>query len=136
MMSCCLPIRSQAKVAAQQLPVNWLLQKADGMFPEGQGRPRAFAKDGAAAETTNELLENVVLAVRGRPRPTHAVSLCHVYGRCAAGCCRCRRRAARASRPRRPRLSPPCLPRWRRSQRRRSVGAARRADRQRPPGGP
>ena len=31
-----------------------LLQKADGMFPEGQGGPRPFAKDGAAAEMTND----------------------------------------------------------------------------------
>ena len=40
-----------------------LLQKANAMFPEGQGRPRAFARDGAAAEKTNELLENVTVAI-------------------------------------------------------------------------
>ena len=32
-----------------QVPVEWLLQKADGMFPEGQGGPRAFAKAGVEA---------------------------------------------------------------------------------------
>ena len=46
-----------------QVPVEWLLQKADGMFPEGQGGPRAFAKDGTAKEKTNELLENALLAI-------------------------------------------------------------------------
>ena len=45
------------------MPVEWLLQKADGMFPEGQGGPRAFAKDGAAKEKTNELLENAMTAI-------------------------------------------------------------------------
>ncbi len=35
-----------------------LLQKAEGMFPEGQGAPRAMTKDGGAAEKTNELLVN------------------------------------------------------------------------------
>ena len=41
-----------------QVPVDWLLQKADGMLPEGLGRPRAFARDGAAAQLTNSLLDN------------------------------------------------------------------------------
>ena len=40
-----------------------LLLKADGMFPEGQGGPRRFAKDGTAAEKTNELLENAMTAI-------------------------------------------------------------------------
>lgn len=35
-----------------------LLLKADSMFPEGQGAPRAMAKDGGAADKTNELLVN------------------------------------------------------------------------------
>lgn len=55
-----------------QVPVDWLLQKAEGMLPEGQGAPRAFAKDGAAAEKTNELLENATLAAKKtsvRPEP-------------------------------------------------------------------
>ena len=39
------------------------MQKADGMFPEGQGGPRAFTKDGDAKEKTNELLENALLAI-------------------------------------------------------------------------
>ena len=38
-----------------------LLQKADDMFPEGLGRPRAFIRDGTAAEKTNELLVDSVL---------------------------------------------------------------------------
>ena len=46
-----------------QVPVEWLLQKAYGMFPEGQGGPRAFAEDGDAKEKTNELLENALLAI-------------------------------------------------------------------------
>lgn len=46
-----------------QVSVRVLLPKADGMFPEGEGRPRAFVKDGTAAEMTNELLENAVAAV-------------------------------------------------------------------------
>jgi hypothetical protein len=37
-----------------------LLQKAACMFPEGNGAPKAFTKDGAAAEKTNELLENAM----------------------------------------------------------------------------
>ena len=40
-----------------------LLLKADGMFPEGAGRPRAFVRDGDAAEKTNGLLEIAVLAI-------------------------------------------------------------------------
>ena len=47
-------------MAVPQVPVKWLLQKADGMFPEGQRGPRPFAKDSAAAEKTNELLENAM----------------------------------------------------------------------------
>ena len=35
-----------------------LLSAADSMFPEGKGGPVAFAKDGTAAEKTNELLVN------------------------------------------------------------------------------
>ena len=33
------------------------------MFPEGQGARRAFFRDGAAAEKTNELLENASFAI-------------------------------------------------------------------------
>ena len=40
-----------------------LLQKAACMFPEGNGAPKAFIKDGSAAEKTNELLENAVAAI-------------------------------------------------------------------------
>lgn len=46
-----------------QVPVAWLLQKANDMFPEGQGGRRRFAKDGAAAEMTNELLDNATSAI-------------------------------------------------------------------------
>ena len=42
-----------------------LLQMADAMFPEGQGAPRAIAKDGAAATKSNELLVNAKEAVDG-----------------------------------------------------------------------
>ena len=45
------------------MSVNLLLQKADGMFPEGVGGRRAFARDGTAAELTNELLENASKAI-------------------------------------------------------------------------
>ena len=45
-----------------QVPVNWLVLKADSMFPEDVGAKRAFAKEGAAAEKTNELLENALNA--------------------------------------------------------------------------
>ena len=41
-----------------------LLLKADGMFPEGKGAPKAFAKDGVAAGMTNELLENGTIAIK------------------------------------------------------------------------
>ena len=41
-----------------------LLQKADAMFPEGRGAPRAFIKEGKAAEKTNELLENAMIAIQ------------------------------------------------------------------------
>jgi hypothetical protein len=40
------------------------LLKADGMFPKGAGAPRAFARGDAAAEKTNELLENALLAAK------------------------------------------------------------------------
>ena len=33
------------------------------MFPEGQGTRRAFVRDYAAAEKTNELLENALFAI-------------------------------------------------------------------------
>jgi len=46
-----------------QLSVDALLSKADAMFPEGQGAVRAFARDGGAAEKTNELLENATTAI-------------------------------------------------------------------------
>jgi len=46
-----------------QLSVDVLLSKADAMFPEGQGAVRAFARDGGAAEKTNELLENATTAI-------------------------------------------------------------------------
>ena len=46
-----------------QVPVNMLLRKADSMFLEDLGAPRAFAKDGATAEKTNELLENATAAI-------------------------------------------------------------------------
>ena len=36
--------------ACVQVPVDWLLQKADLMFPEGVGARKAFAKEGVAAE--------------------------------------------------------------------------------------
>ena len=41
-----------------------LLRKADDMFPEGVGGRRAFVRDGAAAEMTNELLENAWIAIK------------------------------------------------------------------------
>ena len=37
--------------------------KADQMFPEGHGGPKAFARDETAATKTNELLENATVAV-------------------------------------------------------------------------
>jgi hypothetical protein len=40
-----------------------MLSKADAMFPEGQGAPRAFVRDGAAAKRTNELLEIASTAI-------------------------------------------------------------------------
>ena len=40
-----------------------MLRKAEAMFPEGVGAPRAFIKDGGAAEKTNELLENATAAI-------------------------------------------------------------------------
>ena len=46
-----------------QVPVNWLLQKANGMLPEGVGAPRPFTRDGPAALLTNGLLENGVAAI-------------------------------------------------------------------------
>ena len=50
---------------ARQVSVATLLQKAIGMFPEGQGAPKTFAKDDSAAEKTNELLYNVREASNG-----------------------------------------------------------------------
>ena len=53
----CLPI------ATWQAAVAVLLMKADLMFPEGHGAPRAFTRDGTAAKKTNELLENASAAI-------------------------------------------------------------------------
>jgi hypothetical protein len=56
-----------------------MLSKADAMFPEGQGAPRAFVRDGAAAKRTNELLEiastaiNELFKQRGYDRSLSAV---------------------------------------------------------------
>ena len=56
-----MPVTPQPPCA--QVPVDMLLCKADGMFPEGLGAPRAFAKEGAAADKTNELLENATIVI-------------------------------------------------------------------------
>ena len=69
--TCLTPSTSLSSVArsrsprmpVSQVPVDWLLQKAESMFPEGQGAPRAFTKDGDPAAKTNELLENASLAL-------------------------------------------------------------------------
>ena len=42
--------------------VEFLVQKANGMFLEGAGARRAFAKDGAAGALTNGLLEDAKTA--------------------------------------------------------------------------
>ena len=42
---------------APQVSVDILLQKAETMFPEGIGAPKAFVRDGSAAVLTNGLLE-------------------------------------------------------------------------------
>ena len=47
-----------------QVPVGWLLLKADVMFAEGAGRPKPFVQDGPAADMTNELLENAWDAIK------------------------------------------------------------------------
>ena len=106
------------KYPVWQVPVDWLLQKADGMFPEGKGGPRAFAKDGAAAEKTNELLENATTAIdqlfkqRGYdPKKPAEVNV--------------RERSRRAPRERSPRRRLPPAPR----SRRRPRGARRRCGR-------
>ena len=57
-------VRSRAPESlSSQVAVDMLLVKADGMFPEGQGGPKAFAKDGTAAEKTKELLVNAKAAI-------------------------------------------------------------------------
>ena len=56
-------------MAMPQVPVKWLLQKANNMFPEGTGRPRAFTKGEAAAAKTNELLENGMTAIEQLFKP-------------------------------------------------------------------
>ena len=40
-----------------------LLVRADSMFPEGNGKPRAVAKDGEPAPLINELVFNAKTAV-------------------------------------------------------------------------
>ena len=40
-----------------------LLLRAERMFPEGQVAPKAVAKDGTAAELTNELVANAKDAI-------------------------------------------------------------------------
>ena len=43
-----------------------LLMRADSMFPEGNGKPRAVAKDGEPAPLINELVVNawITLSIR------------------------------------------------------------------------
>ena len=83
-----------------QVPVDWLLQKAHDMFPEGTGRPRAFAKGDAAAAKTNELLENGMTAIeklwirlcagqpcdRSRPFPCYGSGRERSWSRGAGAC--------------------------------------------------
>ena len=88
-----------------QVAVDLFLREADRMFPEGVGAPRAMAKEGEAAEKTNELLVNAKDAIdklwKQRGYATRVrVATCAVG---AAECCRCCCIAARASRPDRPR---------------------------------
>ena len=42
--------------------VEYLVQKAEKMFPEGVGARRAFTRDGTAATMTNGLLEDAKIA--------------------------------------------------------------------------
>ena len=51
------------RITVWQVAVGVLLQKAACMFPEGNGAPKAFIKDGSAAEKTNELLVNAKDAI-------------------------------------------------------------------------
>ena len=58
-----------------------LLEKAEGMFPEGKRGPKAFARDGPAAAMTNELLES------GTVRWLVVHRHCRVIVSGSTGCC-------------------------------------------------
>ena len=55
--------QQSALVCAWQLSEAVLLQTANEMFHEGQGKPRTVAKDGGAAPLINALLINAKAAV-------------------------------------------------------------------------
>jgi len=57
------PADRDVGAANPKVSVAVLLKRAGCMFPEGQGAPRAMAKDDTAAEKTNELLVNAKKAV-------------------------------------------------------------------------
>ena len=61
--TCCDGTLTHSVNLLWQAAAEMLLEKADGMFPEGKGGPKAFAKNGLAAVMTNELLENGTLAI-------------------------------------------------------------------------
>ena len=51
------------RVPVSQVTEDFLLRKAEGMFPEGAGARRPFKKEGAAAVLTNGLLEDASSAI-------------------------------------------------------------------------
>ena len=72
-------LTATALVCAWQLSEAVLLQTANEMFPEGQGKPRTVTKDGGAAPLINALLINAKAAVG-----ISGCSCCRLLTRCVS----------------------------------------------------
>ena len=97
---------------------------ADGVAPTAR-IPAVVAAAAATAADLSTARRRRFCQVRDAcKKALRYVRVSCLRGHCVAGCRRRCRRAAQTSRPRRPRLTPPRLPRCRRSQRRRSAATA------------
>ena len=77
-------LTATALVCAWQLSEAVLLQTANEMFPEGQGKPRTVTKDGGAAPLINALLINAKAAVGDACVCLSGRSCCRLLTRCVS----------------------------------------------------
>ena len=77
-------LTATALVCAWQLSEAVLLQTANEMFPEGQGKPRTVTKDGGAAPLINALLINAKAAVGMHACALAVRSGCRSLTRCVS----------------------------------------------------